>query len=93
MNERFSDDDLRRALCSLQAPSAERLQARLQARLAAGAPQAHDGAVRRMPWAAGLAFSLLLIAVVAGVSEYRAWQEAEELARLDELSIATMLVL
>lgn len=89
MNERFSDDDLRRALCSLPAPSTDRLQARLEA----GAPRAHDGAVRRMPWAAGLAFSLLLIAVLAGVSEYRAWQEAEELARLDELSIATMLVL
>lgn len=89
MNERFSDDDLRRVLCSLPAPSANRLQARLEA----GAPRAHHGAAHRMPWAAGLAFSLLLIAVLAGVSEYRAWQEAEELARLDELSIATMLVL
>lgn len=89
MNERFSDDDLRRALCSLPASSTDRLQARL----AAGAPPARAGTAGRLPWAAGLAFSLLLIAVVAGVSEYRAWQEAEELARLDELSIATMLVL
>jgi hypothetical protein len=36
---------------------------------------------------------VLVLAVVIGVFEYRAWQTTEELAQLDELSIASMLVL
>ncbi|WP_019918016.1 hypothetical protein [Methyloversatilis discipulorum] len=88
MTERFSDDALRSALRSLPPPP---VHAALAARVRDGAPR--RAALPRPRWVTGVALAALVLAVAAGVFEYRAWQETEELAQLDELSITTMLVL
>lgn len=88
MTERFSDDALRSALRSLPAPP---VNAALAQRVRDAAPR--RAASQRARWVTGAALAALVLAVAAGVSEYRAWQETEELAQLDELSITTMLVL
>ncbi|HEY9193541.1 MAG TPA: hypothetical protein VIO81_11765 [Methyloversatilis sp.] len=88
MSEEFSDESLRRALrvLPLPAPSDE-----LRARIVAAAPAERSRQVAR--WAGALVLCSLLLAVVVGVLEYNAWRDAEELARLDELSVASMLLL
>lgn len=88
MTERFSDDALRSALRSLPPPP---VHAALAARVRDGAPRRPASA--RPRWVTGVALAALVLTMAAGVFEYRAWQETEELAQLDELSITTMLVL
>lgn len=88
MNERFSDDALRSALRSLPPPP---VHSALTARVRDGMPK--RAVPQRPRWVTGVALAALVLAVAAGVSEYRAWQETEELAQLDELSVTTMLVL
>ncbi len=88
MNEEFSDESLRCALRVLQAPT---LSDELRSRIVAAAPAGRSRPLAR--WAGALALCSLLLAVVVGVLEYNAWRDAEELARLDELSIASMLLL
>jgi anti-sigma factor RsiW len=88
MTERFSDDALRSALRSLPPPP---VPAALAARVRDDAPR--RAASTRPRWVTGVALAALVLAVAAGLFEYRAWQETEELAQLDELSITTMLVL
>lgn len=88
MTERFSDDALRSALRSLPPPP---VPAALAARVRDGVP--NRAVTQRPRWVTGVALAALVLAVAAGVFEYRAWQETEELAQLDELSITTMLVL
>lgn len=88
MNEEFSDESLRCALRVLQAPTPSD---ELRSRIVAAAPVGRSRPLAR--WAGALALCSLLLAVVVGVLEYNAWRDAEELARLDELSIASMLLL
>lgn len=88
MNEPFSDETLRRRLRALDAPPAT---AGLLRRVRAGAPASRRH--RPLTWATGLALSALLVALAVAALEYRDWRETEELARLDELSVASMLVL
>lgn len=82
----FVDDALRRALRALPEPlpSPDLLQ-----RVRAGAPQPRP----LRGWMTGLVLCSVLAAAALGVIEYRAWQTTEELARLDELSVASMLLL
>lgn len=84
----FADDALRRALREMPEPSPSH---DLQLRLLAAAP--HRRPRVRRSWMTGLVLCSLLAAVALGVIEYRAWQTTEELARLDELSVASMLLL
>lgn len=84
----FADDALRSALRELPEPPPSPF---LQQRLRAGAPHRRPRVLRG--WMTGLVLCSLLAAVALGVIEYRAWQTTEELARLDELSVASMLLL
>ena len=84
----FADDALRSALRALPEPSPS---PDLQRRLLAGTPYRRPRVLRG--WMTGLVLCSLLAAVALGVIEYRAWQTTEELARLDELSVASMLLL
>ena len=84
----FADDALRMALREMPAPppSTDLLQ-----RIRAGAPQRRPRVLRG--WMTGLVLCSVLAAVALGVIEYQAWQTTEELARLDALSVASMLLL
>ncbi|MCW0203425.1 MAG: hypothetical protein OJI74_16295 [Rhodanobacter thiooxydans] len=84
----FADDALRSALREMPEPSPSH---DLQQRLLAGAPHRRPRVLRG--WMTGLVLCSLLAAVALGVFEYRAWQTTEELALLDELSVASMLLL
>lgn len=88
MTEEFSDESLRRALRVLQAPAPSD---ELRSRIMATAPSGHSRLLAR--WAGAFVLCSLLVAVVVGVFEYNAWRDAEDLARLDELSVASMLLL
>ncbi len=88
MTDEFSDESLRRALRALQAPAPSD---ELRSRMMASAPA--ERRRRLVRWAGALALCSLLLAAVVGVLEYNAWRDAEELARLDELSVASMLLL
>lgn len=93
MNANSSDEALRARLRALEPPPAE---AALRATLIAQAAR-HLPAARRRWWQAlwrpALAAGVLIVAGLVGFSEYRAWQEVQELADLDTLSVATMLIL
>jgi hypothetical protein len=84
----FADKALRSALRELPGPSPS---PDLLQRIRAGAPRRRPRVLRG--WMTGLVLCSLLAAVALGVIEYRAWQTTEELARLDELSVASMLLL
>ena len=88
MTENFRDDALRSHLRALPPPAPS--DAFVQ-RVLEGMPRRCSLSVPR--WVTGLAVSCLFLAVVIGVFEYTAWETTEELAQLDELSIAPMLVL
>ena len=88
MTDEFSDESLRRALRALQAPAPADA---LRSRIMAAAPSGRSRPLAR--WAGALVLCSLLLAVVVGVLEYNAWRDAEELTRLDELSVASMLLL
>lgn len=84
MSRLFSDDALRDALRSMKAPEPD---ASLQVRAMDAAP---ERATSRVAWHIALAAGLLLAVAVVGALEYQAWQETEELARLDEMSVDTL---
>lgn len=89
MVSRFSDEALRRRLRELQPPAPSQT---LHARVLAGAPsQSRRG--RPWRWLRGLALAASLVLAVYGGLAYQDWQEAEELAQLDTLSAASLLLL
>ncbi|WP_018410494.1 hypothetical protein [Methyloversatilis thermotolerans] len=85
MSRLFSDDALRDALRSMTVPEPD---ARLLACGVDAAPAAR--ATSPGAWRIALAAGLLLAIAVVGALEYQAWQETEELARLDEMSVDTL---
>jgi hypothetical protein len=88
MTEHFRDDALRSHMRALPTPASSEA---LVQRVLGSMPRRRSRPVPH--WVTGLALSGLVLAVVIGVFEYTAWQTTEELAQLDELSIASMLVL
>lgn len=89
MVSRFFDEALRRRLRALQPPTPSQA---LHARVLAGAPPLSRRRGQRR-WLQGLALAASLVLAVYGVLAYQDWQEAEELAQLDTLSAASLLLL
>ncbi|ANQ83362.1 hypothetical protein dqs_0285 [Azoarcus olearius] len=92
MNTPSPADPLRKRLRALPPPAAgTSLRARLLADADARLP--HPAAWWQPLWRTGLAAMAVVAVCAFGVNEYLAWQEIQELAELDTLSTATMLLL
>lgn len=94
MNTPSPADPLRQRLRALPPPAAgPALRARLLADADAHLPHPAPAAWWQPLWRTGLAAMAVVAVCAFGVNEYLAWQEIQELAELDTLSTATMLLL